>query len=448
MLVILDIAALYVALGLVHEWRLGYWVREVDLRLGGVIVLTIFCLYVMSAYRLDRELSAALRTSIRAFVGVAVSGAIMASVIYVTKATDTSELFYRGNLPAALLLFAVWAAAVRYLASRIDRRMTRAPRWLVIGSGPTAELLRKGHRFTREAGNMEFLPQQNIDLARVQLDYSDGRIKVENSSKSVFSANISGILLATEETLPEPLIAQLMRLRLAGLPIMQFFDFYERYLWKVPVLELEDTWFAFAQGFSLLHHEVQLKVKRALDMLFAAIGLLAFLPLIVLIALVVHVTSRGPAFYNQLRCGYRSEPFRLHKFRTMVVGAETEGPQWSQPDDPRITRVGRFLRRTRLDELPQLWNVLVGEMSFIGPRPERPEFVAQLEHDIPYYDLRHLVKPGITGWAQVMFPYGASVDDAREKLEYDIYYIKNYSLGLDLYILFRTLRVVLSRGGR
>jgi len=159
-------------------------------------------------------------------------------------------------------------------------------------------------------------------------------------------------------------------------------------------------------------------------------------------AIAIKLDTRGPVFYSQTRTGLSGVTFRLYKFRTMVKDAEKSGPRWTKKDDPRITRVGRFLRSTRIDELPQLWNVLLGEMSFIGPRPERPDFNAELEAAIPYYDLRHLVKPGITGWAQVLYPYGASVEDAREKLQYDLYYIKNYSVMLDLVILIRTLRAV------
>ncbi len=149
-----------------------------------------------------------------------------------------------------------------------------------------------------------------------------------------------------------------------------------------------------------------------------------------------------------MRTGLNGVTFTLYKFRTMVEDAEKFGARWAEKNDPRITRVGRLLRATRIDELPQLWNVLLGEMSFIGPRPERPDFNSELEAAIPYYDLRHLVKPGITGWAQVLYPYGASVEDAREKLQYDLYYIKNYSVMLDLVILIRTLRVVLVGHGR
>ena len=171
-------------------------------------------------------------------------------------------------------------------------------------------------------------------------------------------------------------------------------------------------------------------------------------PLMVLVALAIRLESEGPVLFRQIRTGRNNREFRILKFRSMRTDAEADGARWAQREDPRATKVGRFIRLTRLDELPQLINVLRGEMSFIGPRPERPEFVRELEKSIPFYDFRHVVRPGITGWAQVLYPYGSSVNDSREKLQYDLYYIKNYSLALDLVIIFKTARVVLSGSGR
>ena len=238
-----------------------------------------------------------------------------------------------------------------------------------------------------------------------------------------------------------------MRIRLHGVMVMELPEYYEQCFLRIPVLQLRDGWFAFSQGFSLLHHDIALKVKRLGDIILATTGLVLLAPFMFIVALVVKGTSKGPSFYIQTRCGLSGEPFNVYKFRTMVDDAEKGGEQWSKPNDPRVTVVGKILRRTRIDELPQLWNVFIGDMSFVGPRPERPGFVKELGKQIPYYDLRHLIKPGLTGWAQVMFPYGSTVEDAKNKLEFDLYYIKNYSLALDMYIVLRTFRVVLSRSG-
>jgi exopolysaccharide biosynthesis polyprenyl glycosylphosphotransferase len=189
-------------------------------------------------------------------------------------------------------------------------------------------------------------------------------------------------------------------------------------------------------------------VKRAFDLLLSCILALFSLPVMLLAALAVKLDSPGPALYSQIRTGKDGRPFRVFKFRSMFQNAEQGGARWASEGDPRITRVGRFLRTSRIDELPQLWNVLKGEMSLIGPRPERPEFDASLAEQIPHYQTRYRIKPGLSGWAQVMYPYGASVDDAREKLAYDLYYIKNCSALLDAWITLKTIKVVLFRKGR
>jgi exopolysaccharide biosynthesis polyprenyl glycosylphosphotransferase len=179
------------------------------------------------------------------------------------------------------------------------------------------------------------------------------------------------------------------------------------------------------------------------DLVVSSILLLLTAPIILLFALLVKLDSKGPAFFKQERVGLYGQPFEIIKLRSMRIDAEVDGAQWAQKNDPRVTRLGRFIRKVRIDELPQAWSVLKGDMSFVGPRPERPEFVADLETKMRYYNERHMVKPGITGWAQINYPYGASVEDARHKLEYDLYYAKNYTPFLDLLIILQTLRVVL-----
>jgi exopolysaccharide biosynthesis polyprenyl glycosylphosphotransferase len=190
--------------------------------------------------------------------------------------------------------------------------------------------------------------------------------------------------------------------------------------------------------------------KRVASLVTSTIGLLLSLPLLPFVVLAIKISSPGKILYRQNRVGREGVVFRCYKFRTMHSDAEADsGPTWARDDDPRITRVGSFLRKTRMDEIPQLWNVLRGDMSLVGPRPERPEFVAELNQKIPYYHLRHSVRPGITGWAQVLYKYGSSVEDAKEKLRYDLYYVKNASAGLDLLIILNTIKIVLlGRGAR
>jgi sugar transferase (PEP-CTERM system associated) len=239
----------------------------------------------------------------------------------------------------------------------------------------------------------------------------------------------------------------LLECRLRGINVEEWPTFYEKQTGKILVANLRPSWLIFSDGF--VKTETTRMVKRAMDIGLSLMGLVLSLPIMLVVSLLVKLDSRGPVLFRQQRVGERGRIFVLNKFRSMSVDAERNGAVWAQQRDPRVTRIGRWLRRTRLDELPQFWNVLVGDMSFVGPRPERPEFVSTLQKQIPFYMGRHSVKPGITGWAQVRHHYAASVEDSMEKLQYDLYYIKNMSPLLDLVILMSTLQVVLfARGSR
>jgi len=222
-----------------------------------------------------------------------------------------------------------------------------------------------------------------------------------------------------------------------GIEILELTDFFEQIFKKTPLVELEKHWFLENLAKSRRLYET---VKRPIEIFLALIILLITLPLFLIIGFLIKITSSGPIIYKQTRIGQLEKPFILYKFRTMKKDAEKNGPQWAIKNDPRITFIGKILRASHLDELPQIFNILKGELSFVGPRPERPEFVKELKEKIPYYEIRHLVKPGLTGWAQINYRYGASIEDAYEKLEYDIYYLKNRSLTLDLLIILKTIK--------
>lgn len=239
------------------------------------------------------------------------------------------------------------------------------------------------------------------------------------------------------------LASLLIEKKLKGTRIIQFASFYEMVTNKLPVLLVDDEWFINCSGFEKLADGYFPRIKRIMDIIFSSLNLVITSPLFLLIPVFIKLDSKGPVFYIQERCGLDEKRFKLIKFRTMVNNAEENGPQWAEENDPRVTRVGKILRKMRLDELPQLINVLRGEMSLIGPRPERDYFIRELKARIPYYSLRFYVKPGLTGWAQINYRYGASIEDAIEKLAYDLYYIKNMSLLLDISIILKTIRVVL-----
>ncbi|MBE0596582.1 MAG: TIGR03013 family PEP-CTERM/XrtA system glycosyltransferase, partial [Desulfuromonadales bacterium] len=259
---------------------------------------------------------------------------------------------------------------------------------------------------------------------------------------------VSKIVVALTERRGVLPVREVLRCRLAGIRVMDAVSFYEQVTGKLMIENINPSWFIFSDGFRLT--PAMRVAKRGLDVVLALVGLVLALPLMLLTALAIKIDSPGPVLFRQVRTGEGERPFTLYKFRSMRQDAEqATGAVWAQTNDPRVTRLGRFMRKSRIDEIPQLINVIKGEMSFVGPRPERPEFVGRLTQKIPYYSNRHYVKPGVTGWAQIRYPYGASEEDALEKLRYDLYYTKNYSLGLDLAIIASTFRVVLfGRGGR
>jgi sugar transferase (PEP-CTERM system associated) len=270
---------------------------------------------------------------------------------------------------------------------------------------------------------------------------------VEDIPSIVRARNVDRVVVSLADARGKLPMEKLLEMRLDGVAFDHLASVYEKYTGKIAVENLRPSWFIFSSGFR--KSRVLWTAKRIMDIGVSAAGLLIGLPVMAVVAAAVKLSSPGPVFYHQNRVGLDGRIFTVHKFRSMRADAEKEtGPVWaSAAGDPRTTAVGLRLRRIRLDELPQLWNVLKGDMSFVGPRPERPEFVADLKRQIPYYGPRHVVRPGITGCAQVRYTYGASVEDALQKLQYDLFYIKNLSIPLDLYIIFETLKTVVLRRG-
>lgn len=265
--------------------------------------------------------------------------------------------------------------------------------------------------------------------------------------EQVRANEVDSIIIAITHLKGPELLKCALDCKIEGVHVYDMPSFYEEITGKVPVEHVDDFWFVSTPLAGVRKIVYNLKIKRMLDIILSFIGLVVSFPLTILTATAIKLESPGPIFYKQRRVGLNGSTFEVIKFRSMRNDAEKGGAVWAQKVDPRVTRVGNVIRKIRIDEIPQMWNVLKGEMSFIGPRPERPEFVDMLNEKIPYYSLRHSVRPGITGWAQVMYPYGASVEDALEKLQYDLFYIKNLSPLLDFHILLKTVKVVLFRKG-
>ncbi|MEY2912289.1 MAG: UDP-N-acetylgalactosamine [Cyanobacteriota bacterium] len=323
-------------------------------------------------------------------------------------------------------------------------------RWLILGGGDHgikfAQML-LAHKSSKELVIFTENPHNTSDISNLEVTETQITYGGKLSDLSDWSEQSwSGVIVGTQTVLQKTQLESLMQLRLKGIPVYRLPE--ESLYQKIPSSLLEDEWFAFSSGFKLVSSNTSRKIKRYTDLIVTMLLFVLLFPLMILVGLMIKLDSPGPIFYSQLRTGLNGKPFRVYKFRSMYQDAEKQGAQWASQRDSRITRVGHWLRLLRIDELPQIWNVLRSEMSLIGPRPERPEFDVKLKEAIPYYELRYLVKPGITGWAQVLYPYGASVEDAYEKLSYDIYYLKNYSLWLDLVIAFKTIKVVLLGKGR
>jgi sugar transferase (PEP-CTERM system associated) len=350
-------------------------------------------------------------------------------------------------IAAALVIVTIigWRLAFEWVVSHVAPR----ERLLIVGTNASAIALARELYAMRGQIGVELVGFVDPDPARVgQPVFNPGVIgTVEDIPAVVRARGVDRVVVSLSDargTLP---MDMLLEMKIAGVSFAHLASVYEEYTGKIAVENLRPSWFIFSDGFR--HSRWLAMAKRLTDITLAVVALIVAAPIMALVALVVWLTSDGPVLYHQQRVGQHGRVFTVHKFRSMQDHAEARtGAVWSRGEaDPRITFVGGFLRRTRLDELPQLWNILVGDMSVVGPRPERPEFVSQLTQEIPYYGQRHVVRPGLTGWAQVRYTYGASVEDALMKLQYDLFYIKNLSWALDVFIMVSTVKTVLLRRG-
>ena len=342
-------------------------------------------------------------------------------------------------LPLALALMVLWRVSIHWFLGHPDF----GERILIVGSGNLAvEVAREvldrpdaGYRIVGFVGTDADLLGKSLINPRVigMTDQLDEIVKREN---------IDRIVVAMGERRGQLPTNKLLQLSLAGeVTIEEGLSFYERITGRVSLNMLRPSWLIFT---GRRRRAKTAELSRSLVHWFVALmGAILSLPLVLLTAVLIKLESRGPVFYKQERVGKNGHTFVLMKFRSMRVDAEQDGPVWASKGDARTTRIGRIIRKVRIDEIPQFWNILKGEMSFVGPRPERPHFVAQLAAEIPFYEQRHLIAPGLTGWAQIKYPYGASIEDARQKLQYDLFYIKNQGLLLDAVIIFETIKIIL-----
>jgi len=456
LLLILLEAALMV-LALVCGVRLRFWnnpsefefyTRLPEFAWQGLVFASIFqiCFYYSDLYDLKmirhrHEQLICLGQSLGA-------GSLVLGLVYVVF---PDLLIGRGVFFISTLLVALFVLLNRLGMDAAWRIAAPAQNILILGTGELAltvaqELKRRDDLNTRLVGFIEPAPMHsNFPWTLVGLPVMGA---ADQLNAVATQENVSRIVVAMEDQRGMLPVKDLVRLRVQGIRVEDAQSTIAALSGRVWLRTVKPSWFVFSDGFH--RSRLNLMLKRMLDLAFGLAGLIISLPLMTLIAIAVRLDSRGPVIYRQTRVGLKGKNFDLFKFRSMCVNAEEQGgAQWAQNNDARVTRVGRFLRKFRLDEMPQFVNVIRGEMSFVGPRPERPAFVERLRQEISYYDERHTVRPGLTGWAQISYQYGASMEDAFRKLEYDLFYLKNMSIFFDCAIVFRTIRIVVAgEGGR
>ena len=424
-----------------------------DARGFGYPVFDLLLLFAMGLYRRDaiQETGRSL-TRVPLIVGMGAALAILASLLppllvpsaVVPGGRDQLMLF-----GVAVVTFTLCAFLARLVIDVMVRRHVLRRRLLVVGAGQRAWdlLLMLG----REGGSLH----DDVTLVTASAEQIDPRLLAEDPPRILCPADFN-IAAAARQIAADLIIVapderrgmdleRLLECKKAGFPVIQYLSFVEREIRRIDLKRMELGWLVYTDGFTF--GAMDRFLKRGFDLVISSLVLLLTAPLILSGMLAIRWDGPGPVLYRQERVTKDARVFSILKLRTMRVNAEAQGAVWAQEKDNRITRVGNFLRRARIDELPQLWNILKGEMSFVGPRPERPIFVKELAEKIPLYNERHMVKAGLTGWAQINYPYGASIDDARSKLSYDLYYVKNFSILFDFVILLQTLRVVLWPSG-
>ncbi len=426
-------------LGAVYELREdSYLVLNYEggyLKILGVTVLVLLCSHWLDLYDTAR-LNTKGELYFRLLMVPGVLAFLLAGVAYVRP----SYLLGSGSSAVGLIILTVALFGWRLGFTWLVQLPILVERVYVLGTGERAQRVVQGLRQNPEIGVEIASWTGKMEGAVTRDSVAAHLLEVVHKQK------VHRVIVAMPDRRGTIPMRELLDLRMQGVKIEEAATWLEKISGKIEVENLYPSWLVYGQGFR--RSTAFIVIRRVVSVIISLLGLTLSLPLLPLIVLAIRFDSKGPVFYTQARVGKGGRVFNVVKFRTMRQDAEAaNGPQWAGNNDPRVTRVGKFLRVSRLDEIPQLWCVLKGDMAFVGPRPERPEFIEWLSKEIPYYGVRHMVRPGLTGWAQVKYKYGSTVADAREKLQYDLFYIKNASIGLDLLIMFLTVKTVLLRRG-
>lgn len=405
------------------------------LKIVGITFLTLLLSYYFDLYEPQR-MSGRWEIYFRLLLVLSVLSFLLAGLVYIFPDLYIGPHVFTFGIATLALVLILWRRSYEWIIGKSVFR----ERVYVLGNGARARTVLQMLRSRRDAG-MVVVDEQDGDSSYGELQRVAADLRAFREPKTP----IDRVIVALEDRRGSMPVRDLLELRLNGVVIEDASAITERLLGKLPIEGLNPSSLIFTHGFNV--KASQQILRRIVSITVSFLGLAICLPFIPLIILAVRLSSPGPIFFRQTRVGLRGRHFSVIKFRTMRQDAEAHGAVWATKNDPRITSVGRFMRKTRMDEIPQLWNVLRGEMGFVGPRPERPEFVQWLASEIPFYELRHMIRPGITGWAQVRYQYGASLEETKQKLEYDLYYIKHLSVGLDLIIMFETIKTILLRRG-
>ena len=405
------------------------------LKIMGIVAFTLLLSYYFDLYEPQR-ISVRWEIYFRLLLVLSALSFFLGVLVYFFPQIAIGPYVLVSGVAVLVFLFFIWRWVYEWI---IGLPMFRE-RVYVLGGGEQSRTIVEILRTRRDVG-MEVVERGGTEA-------SDGREERFAADLRAFNASkvpIDRVIVAMEDRRGSMPLRELLALRLRGVVIEDSRSVIERLSGKLALAGLNPSSLIFTEGFNA-KQSLQFG-QRLISIVVAAVGLAISLSFVPFIILAMHFCSPGPIFFTQTRVGRKGRPFSIYKFRTMRVDAEANGAVWATKNDSRITTLGRFIRKTRLDEIPQLWNVLRGDMAFVGPRPERPEFVQWLAQEIPYYDLRHMVRPGITGWAQVRYQYGATLEETKQKMEYDLYYIKYRSIGLDLLIIFETVKTIILRRG-
>jgi sugar transferase (PEP-CTERM system associated) len=439
-----DVGLIVVSISLAVLIRFGDFRNVIDYYTGTTVFILfayLISFYIFQLYHLETKFSNPIILT-EYIAGVGIASVVIVVIFYILPHWRIGRGLIFINSFFVFSFCLLW----RIIFNSLFINFRKKSRIVIVGVGYAGRAI---YHIIKNSDKFSVLGFIDDDPTKIGTKVEDMEVLGESEILGLFckEKNVDSIVVAITNEKRKELLSILLECKMSGIEIYDMQTLYEELTGKLPVNYLREGWLVYSSLYGLQRSIYTTRIKRVLDFIVSILGLLISLPIIIITAIIIKITSKGPIFFNQRRVGKNHRVFRIVKFRSMITNAEPQGAVYTSENDPRVTLFGRFIRKVRIDEIPQMWNVLKGDMSFIGPRPERPEFTGDLHREIKFYSLRNSVPPGITGWAQINYRYGASKEDALEKLQYDLYYVKNCSFLMDMHILLMTIRVVLFRKG-